>query len=94
MKRIVLALAAVTAMSGCTLVNEAYLLDQEFGMATRSTLENQIAYPDYRFAGVTPAGLEGVNAEGLMDVYNKSFAEPPAKEVKVFDLGLAGGAID
>jgi hypothetical protein len=90
MKRIVLALIAVTALAGCTIFNEAYLLDQEYGDATNASFESQIAYPDYRYANVIPEGMEGVNAEGTMDIYNKSFQEEPAREIDLFEFGVAG----
>lgn len=90
MKRIVLALIAVTALAGCTIFNEAYLLDQEYGDATNTSFESQIAYPDYRYANVIPEGMEGVNAEGTMDIYNKSFQEEPAREIDLFEFGVAG----
>lgn len=92
MTRIVVSLLAAFTLGGCTVVTEAYLLDQEFGQATQASLEGQIAYPDYRYADVTPEGMEGVNAEGTMDIYNQSFAEPPAEEVEIFNLGFAGGS--
>ncbi|PLY02464.1 MAG: hypothetical protein C0624_08425 [Desulfuromonas sp.] len=90
MKHLLIALSAVMALSGCTIFNEAYLLDDEYGIATRTSFNGQIAYPDYRYANTTPEGMEGVNAEGTMDIYNKSFQESPAQEINLFEFGVAG----
>jgi len=90
MKRIILAIIGVMLLGGCGIFNEAYVLDNEFGVATRASFDNQIAYPDYRYAGVNPEGLEGINAEGAMDVYNKSFAEASSADISAFDNALTG----
>lgn len=94
MKRIVLALIAVTALAGCTIFNEAYMLDQEYGDASNAAFESQIAHPDYRYANVVPEGMEGVNAEGTMDIYNKSFQEEPSKGIDPFVFGVASDDSD
>ncbi|PLX77419.1 MAG: hypothetical protein C0615_05360 [Desulfuromonas sp.] len=90
MKRILIGLIGVLLLAGCGTFNEAYMLDQEFGQATRAAFDSQIAYPDYRYADTNPEGMEGINAEGVMDQYNKSYAEPPSDEVGVFEFGVTG----
>ncbi len=90
MTRILIGIIGVLTLAGCAVFNEAYMLDQEFGQATRTAFESQIAYPDTPYAGTNPEGMEGINAEGTMDVYNKSFSEPPSRDNEVFEFGLTG----
>jgi len=76
-------------VSGCASFQEAYDLDQEFGQATRSTWEAQIAYPEASPTGASER-LEGITAENIMDVYTKTFAEPP-QQTQTLNLGSIAG---
>lgn len=73
-------------IGGCASLEEAYILDREFGQATQTAWANQVAYPD-RQTLKTPEGTEGITAEEIMDVYNQTFAEKP-QQINVLEFGL------
>ena len=87
MKYKVLFIGFILALGGCASVEEAYVLDREFGQATQAAWASQVAYPD-RQTVKTPEGTEGITAEEIMDVYNQTFAEKP-QQINVLDFGLA-----
>lgn len=87
MKYKVLVIGFILALGGCASVEEAYVLDREFGQATQAAWASQVAYPD-RQTIKTPEGTEGITAEEIMDVYNQTFAEKP-QQINVLDFGLA-----
>lgn len=90
MKTSMLIIAAALLLSGCSLFYDAPRIDADFGQAQAKTWESQIAFTDYRYAGVTPLGLGGIPAEQIMKVYNQSFGEKSEKQ-EVFNLDLTGG---
>lgn len=65
-------------------------LDRKFGKATQASLDQQVAYPNYRFAKKVPEGMVGITAEEVMDIYNKTYAEKPQK-LDIFDLQFVPG---
>ncbi len=78
---------AIVLLAGCASFEEAYYVDREFGLAQQTTWDSQVAYPDYRYAAKTPITIDGVTAEEIMGVYNKTFAKEP-EGVDVFQLGV------
>ena len=83
MKTLYLAMGACLLLAACAPLT----VDREFGQAQQTSWDKQVAYPDYRFAGNTVEGYEGITAENIMQVYHQTFAEQPAKtEVYQFDL--------
>lgn len=89
MKTLTLIIAGALLLAGCASFEEAYYVDREYGQASMASWDQQIAYPDYRFANKAPVGSEGITAEKIMDVYNNTFAEPPKKQ-DVFQIDLTG----
>jgi len=86
MKKLLVFLTGLILLAGCS---PACNVDQEFGKTTQKSLDQQVAYPDYRYANKTPEGMEGIDAEVEMEVLNKTFAEKPQKtqKVDVFQMG-------
>lgn len=84
-----LIISLVFLVSGCASVHEAWYVDQEFGQATAQTWSQQIAFPEKTTAS-TPAGIEGITAEEIMNVHNKTFAEIP-QEINVISFGSLNG---
>ena len=72
---IILAAFAIL-LSGCS----AIYTDKEFGKAQTISFDSQIAYPDYRYAQATPAGMEGILAEEVMQKYSGSYGEGFSKQ--------------
>lgn len=87
MKYLALTIAAAALMAGCSPFQEAYYLDREFGLASQTALDKQVAYTDYRYADKTPETTEGIIAEEIMDIYTETYAEEP-EEVDVFQFGI------
>ncbi len=87
MKKLIVIPVALLMLAGCS---GAPHLDKEFGKASRQSFEMQIANPDYRYADKIPAGIAGLTAEGIMEVYTDDFGEEPT-EVDVFQLGIESG---
>ncbi len=83
-----LTIVALTLLAGCASMEEAYLLDREFGKAQMAAWEQQIAHPNNPYAVQAPEGIEGITAEEVMGVYNGTFAEKPEKS-DVFELGIS-----
>lgn len=77
MKKWILALTILLFCGGCA--QEARNIDREWGQAQMASWDKQIAYPDYRFAGKTPEGMTGINAEQVMDIYTRTYGEKPEK---------------
>jgi hypothetical protein len=80
-------ITAMVLLAGCASFEEAYYIDREFGLAQQMSWDNQVAYPDYRYAAKTPKTTEGITAEEIMSVYNDTFSKAPEK-VDVFQLGI------
>ncbi|APG25742.1 hypothetical protein [Syntrophotalea acetylenica] len=87
MKNLSLIVTTVLLLTGCASLQEAYYIDREFGQHSQAAWDQQIAYPDYRYAAKTPETLEGITAENVMDVYNETFAEEP-QDFEVIQFGL------
>jgi len=87
-KKILLALlplAGLVLASGCASMEEAYYLDREFGQASQASFDQQILYPDYRYADQVPEGVPGIIAEEIMGVHIETYSEKPT-EVEVFQF--------
>ncbi len=89
MKWFIVALIAAVLCLGCSMTEEAYYLDREYGKAQMESWDKMIAHPDYRYADRQPEGLEGVHAEPAMDVYHRSFSKEPT-ESDVIQFGIIG----
>lgn len=88
MKKLSFVIATVLLLTGCASLQEAYYIDREFGQLSQASWDQQVAYPDYRYAAQTPETLEGITAEEVMDVYNETFAEEP-QQANIINFGLA-----
>lgn len=84
MKSLIIILAAL-ALAACSM--EAQQIDRDWGKAQMASWDSIIANPHPQPAGDPPAGLEGINAEGVMDSYNSSFWEQK-KQADVFSFGV------
>ena len=87
MKKLSFAIATVLLLTGCASMQEAYYIDRDFGQQSQAAWDQQVAYPDYRYAAKTPENLEGITAEEVMKVYNDTFAEKP-ENVNIINFGL------
>ncbi len=87
MKKLSFTIATVLLLTGCGSLQEAYYIDREFGQHSQAAWDQQVAYPDYRYASKTPETLEGITSEEVMKVYNETFAEKPEK-VNIINFGL------
>lgn len=63
----------LAALAGCA--SPTPRLDQQFGIAARSTMQQQILHPGVP-ASQSVAGLDGQAAKSAYDNYQKSFKEP------------------
>ncbi|PLX86250.1 MAG: hypothetical protein C0617_01315 [Desulfuromonas sp.] len=88
MKKAALIISGILLLAGCAPLEEAYYLDREYGQANLDARSRQVAYPDYRYAGKTPQGTEGIAAEEIMSVHNSTFGKAP-EQVNVFQLDIA-----
>jgi len=79
--------AALVLAAGCASMEEAYYLDREFGQASQASFDQQILYPDYRYAGEVPEGAPGIIAEEVMAVHIDTYKTAPTKS-DVFELGV------
>jgi hypothetical protein len=93
MKTTILLIAASLLLAGCASLEEAYYVDHEFGRASQQSWDMQVAYPDYRYVYdqdgnmKNPEGVEGIAAEGFMDVLTETYGEKPSEgEVLQFSL--------
>jgi hypothetical protein len=77
-------------LTGCASFQEAYILDQEFGLASGAAWEQQIAFPAPSSVDRPPMGIEGITAEEIMGVYNGTFAEKPMEQ-SILSFGLPAG---
>jgi hypothetical protein len=87
MNKLSLVITTVLLLTGCASLQEAYYIDREFGQHSQAAWDSQIAYPDYRYAAQTPETLEGITAEEVMNVYNKTFAEKP-ETIDIIQFGI------
>jgi len=79
--------AALFLAAGCASFESAYYVDREFGLASQASWDQQILYPDYRYADAIPEGTPGIIAEEIMAVHIESYEKEPTK-VNVFQLGV------
>lgn len=82
-----LSIAALFLAAGCASFESAYYVDREFGQASQFSWDQQILYPDYRYADVIPEGNTGIVAEEIMTVHVETYKQEPTK-VEVFQLGI------
>ena len=75
-------------LAGCASMEEAYYVDREFGLAQQVTWDKQVAYPDYRHVAKIPETTEGITAEDIMNVHNKTFARESEK-MDVFQFEIS-----
>jgi hypothetical protein len=66
---------AAVAISGC--VSETPLLNQHFGDAVNAAKAQQTIHPEASQNKNPVAGLDGQAAKGAVDLYQKSFVQPP-----------------
>ena len=85
----VVILVFITGCASMREMEEAYELDREFGRAQMESWDKMIAYPDSPYSDKIPEGLEGINAEPAMEVYQKSYSKAPT-ETNVIEFGLIG----
>lgn len=87
MSKICISLTAFLLLCSCAARQEAYHIDREFGTASRTVFEKQIANPEEQNAR-TPEGIAGINSERMMAVHNDGFGKPP-QETNVFNIKIA-----
>ncbi|MGE4545490.1 MAG: hypothetical protein AB7D06_15430 [Pedobacter sp.] len=87
MKKLSFAIATILLLTGCASMQEAYYVDRDFGQQSQAAWDQQVAYPDYRYASTIPENLDGITAEEIMKVYNETFAEKP-ENVNIINFGL------
>lgn len=91
MHRLIIALMTITALAGCT--KEAYYVDREWGKAQMASWDKMLTNPAGKYDGDNPTGMEGINSEEVMGVYNRSFSQ--RTEVQpIFELGVTEGGSD
>lgn len=90
MYKMFIALMALSLLCGCAVKQEAYYVDQEWGKAQMASWDKMIANPAGKYDGDNPTGMEGINSEEVMDVYNRSFAEK-SEAMPIFELGVTSG---
>ncbi|MFP3984293.1 MAG: hypothetical protein ACLFV2_11470 [Desulfurivibrionaceae bacterium] len=83
-KPLLLALAAAFLLSGC----QSYHADRDFGLASQAAWDSQIAHPG-RVIDTVPTGREGITAEEVIDVHNRTFGEE-SKQSEVISLESIG----
>lgn len=84
-----LSIAALFLVGGCASFESAYYVDREFGQASQASWDQQVLYPDYRYAHTIPEGNAGIVAEEIMAVHIETYKEKP-EDVNVFQMGVIG----
>ena len=84
-----LVLLASVILGGCASFEEAYILDREYGQAQMHSWDSMIADPASTQADKQPDGLEGINAEAAMRVYDKAFTREPTRS-NIIKFGIVG----
>ncbi len=77
MSRLLIAGCLLASLTACAALEEAFYVDREYGTASQSTWDRQIAYPDLRHSGNLPRGLDGKTAEQALQ-YLRSPQPVPA----------------
>lgn len=67
------ALLLLAALAGCA--SKTSRIDQQFGIAARTTLAHQILHPGVPISQ-SVAGMDGAAAKSAQDNYQKSFKDP------------------
>jgi hypothetical protein len=80
-------LAALLLAGGCASFESAYYVDREFGQASQASWDQQVLYPDYRYADVIPEGSTGIIAEEIMAVHIETYKKAPT-EGNVLQMGV------
>ena len=87
MKYLSLLFVATVFFAGCA--QEAYYVDQEFGIATMDAFDRQVVHKDYAHADKSVDGMEGLHAEPTMQMYHDSFGDGFTQQsVSTTDPGL------
>lgn len=89
MKYLALAAPLLFLLVGCASMEEAYILDREFGKDQMAAWDQQIVNHNNPHGTKVPEGIEGITAEEIMEVYNATFAEKPV-ETNVISLDFGG----
>jgi len=87
MKYLAFAAPMLFLLAGCASMEEAYILDREFGKAQMAAWDQQIINQNHPHGTIPPEGIEGITAEEIMGVYNGTFAEKPEK-TEVLSFGV------
>lgn len=89
-KKLLVALLSIAALFlalGCASFESAYYVDREFGQASQFSFDQQVLYPDYRYADRMPEGTPGIISEEIMGVHIETYKEKPTKtEVFQFEV--------
>jgi hypothetical protein len=87
MNRWMILIPGLFILAGCSMPEEAYYLNREFGKHSQASWDAQVLYPDYRYADRMAEGMPGITAEEVMAVRNKMFAEKP-RRIQAYDFGM------
>lgn len=87
MKTIII-IMAMLPLAACSM--ETRHVDNEWGKAQMAAWDSMIVNPKPETASDPPTGIEGINAEGAMGVYNDSFWGQQ-KQTDVFTFGVTSG---
>lgn len=79
MTKYLLSLTMVLALGGCAVTDVAYYVDHEYSKAQVDAFDQQIAYRNGEYSGLTPNSMAGVHSEKIMDTYQYSFDKDTAK---------------
>ncbi len=90
MKYLAIIAPLLLVFAGCASMEEAYVLDREFGKAQMAAWDQQIINKNHPHGTISPEGIEGITAEEIMGVYNGTFSEKP-EQTNVFNFGVEAG---
>ncbi|CAG9245440.1 tRNA delta(2)-isopentenylpyrophosphate transferase [Paraburkholderia unamae] len=76
------------ALGGC--MTSTPIWDAHFGQAVRYSMQAQIIDPDAGKHGAAQQGVDGKSAASAMDLYDKSFQQPPTAS-SPYTIGVSGG---
>lgn len=85
LKFILASLFASATLAGCA--TNTPVLDEHFGEAVNAAKAQQTINPDASQNTDSVAGVDGQAADGAIDLYHKSFVQPPAP-TNVFTIGV------
>ncbi len=84
----IVALALAAPLAGC--MSSSPVWESHFGEAVQTAVQAQIIDPDAAEHGVTTQGIDGKSATSALNLYDKSFQQPPATN-NAFTMGVSGG---